>query len=323
MPHLPIDEIVDVAIWAAIAILVLFALIFLVIDMFGRVEWLLAKAPKLERLLERRTAFGVLLLVAIGLEIAIGTELYTKEIPPLPPPLQVVLNAPPPPIVKFIEQHPNKETPIDKPAPNRAANTAPNPSTPQGPIATPQPAAQNHPNPPPAIIPTAPTKSAYEMVSQALINAQNINLEWSRGMSYLTGRIVKRRAGFYPPLTQQEIDDMANDFATDVSKQEDLLKSQWQFALPQIQSACAAATGMIRKQVNPEAATEESRACDGAVDLLETEPSRSDLRDDARDSLNGKDAQNTKIDALGGRYGPLVSYLSDLQAKLAKYKENP
>ena len=49
--------------------------------MFARVDYLKEKAPWLERMLDRRSAIGVLLLVTIFLLIGDGYELLTKEMP--------------------------------------------------------------------------------------------------------------------------------------------------------------------------------------------------------------------------------------------------
>ena len=68
------------------ALVVLGAFLFAVIDMFTRVDYLKEKAPWLKRMLERRSAFGVLLLVTAFLLIGDGYELLTKEIPEANPP---------------------------------------------------------------------------------------------------------------------------------------------------------------------------------------------------------------------------------------------
>jgi hypothetical protein len=57
---------------------------FVVIDMFGRVDYLKDKAPWLKKALERREALGVLLVVAIFLVIGDGYELTNKEVPAVP-----------------------------------------------------------------------------------------------------------------------------------------------------------------------------------------------------------------------------------------------
>ena len=57
---------------------------FVVIDVFGRVDYLKDKAPWLEKALERRGALGVLLVAAIFLVIGDGYELINKEVPAVP-----------------------------------------------------------------------------------------------------------------------------------------------------------------------------------------------------------------------------------------------
>ena len=71
---------------------VLSVVIFVVIDMFGRIDYIKSKAPFLEEVLKRRAALNVLLLVTIFLLVGDGYELLTKEIPevPNPPALKLV-----------------------------------------------------------------------------------------------------------------------------------------------------------------------------------------------------------------------------------------
>jgi hypothetical protein len=78
-------------------IVVLCVVAFVVIDMFGRVDYIKSKAPFLEELLKKRAALAVLLLVTIFLLVGDGYELLTKEIPEVPnlPVLKFVTPMPP------------------------------------------------------------------------------------------------------------------------------------------------------------------------------------------------------------------------------------
>jgi hypothetical protein len=100
------------------AVVVLCALAFVVVDMFGRVDYLKTNFPWLERILERRSALGILVLVTIFLLIGDGYELVLKEIPePVGPPV-VNIKLPPPPIIN----QPTK--PSDAPSPKTGPTSA-------------------------------------------------------------------------------------------------------------------------------------------------------------------------------------------------------
>src|SRR6266581_1984261 len=73
------------------ALVILSALAFVVVDMFGRVDYLKVHFPWLEQILARRSGLVVLLLVAILLLIGDAFELVRKEIPEaiIPPPFVV------------------------------------------------------------------------------------------------------------------------------------------------------------------------------------------------------------------------------------------
>jgi hypothetical protein len=64
-----------------VSLVVILATVFSVIDMFGRVDYLKDKAPRLGNLLEKRGAIGVLLLVSIFLLVGDALELLSKELP--------------------------------------------------------------------------------------------------------------------------------------------------------------------------------------------------------------------------------------------------
>jgi hypothetical protein len=88
------------------AFVVLAAIIFLVADMFGRVDYLKENVPALNRILERRSAIAVLLLVAIFLLVGDAFELVTKEIPEVPKPPVLKLVPPVPPALTVNEVAP-------------------------------------------------------------------------------------------------------------------------------------------------------------------------------------------------------------------------
>jgi hypothetical protein len=66
------------------AFVALAAVIFLAVDMFGRVDYLKENVPALNRILERRSAITVLLLVAFFLLVGDAVELVNKEVPEVP-----------------------------------------------------------------------------------------------------------------------------------------------------------------------------------------------------------------------------------------------
>jgi hypothetical protein len=79
---------------------ILAAVLFAVVDMFGRVDYLKENFPWLSRILERRSAIGVLLLAAIFLIVGDGLELISKEVPEVPSLPPVIVKAPLPPIIQ-------------------------------------------------------------------------------------------------------------------------------------------------------------------------------------------------------------------------------
>jgi hypothetical protein len=88
------ESVVHVLVFAFAAIIVLGAVVFLVVDMFGRVDFLNTNEAWLPRFLERRKALNICLLVAVFLLIGNGYELLIKEIPEIPEP-PVLKIAPP------------------------------------------------------------------------------------------------------------------------------------------------------------------------------------------------------------------------------------
>jgi hypothetical protein len=79
-----VDIITHIAVLVFTVIVILGVGAFVVIDVFGRVDYLKDKAPWLEKALERRGALGVLLVAAIFLVIGDGYELINKEVPAVP-----------------------------------------------------------------------------------------------------------------------------------------------------------------------------------------------------------------------------------------------
>ena len=76
------------------AVVIIGVVSFLVIDVFGRIDYLKDKAPWLQRVLERRDALGVLVLVAIFLLLGTGYELLIKEVPEVPAAPTVTVKSP-------------------------------------------------------------------------------------------------------------------------------------------------------------------------------------------------------------------------------------
>src|SRR5260221_14438273 len=89
-----------IVVLAFAAVVILAAVLFAIIDMFGRVDYLKENVPWLSRILERRSAVGVLLLVGIFLLVGDGFELVGKEVPEIPPPPTVIVKAPLPPTIQ-------------------------------------------------------------------------------------------------------------------------------------------------------------------------------------------------------------------------------
>jgi len=88
------------------ALVLLAAFVFVVIDMLGRVGYLKDKVPWLDRMLERRAAIGILLLVAIFLLTGDGYELLNKEAPPIPSGPTVILKSVLPFTISFSDESP-------------------------------------------------------------------------------------------------------------------------------------------------------------------------------------------------------------------------
>jgi hypothetical protein len=89
---------------------VLATVAFLVIDMLGRVDYLKQHAPWLEKILERKSALGVLLLVAVLLLCGDAYELITKEVPNVPAAPIIRIMAPTPPTIAVQTAIPGRST---------------------------------------------------------------------------------------------------------------------------------------------------------------------------------------------------------------------
>jgi hypothetical protein len=89
-----------ILILAFATLVVLAGIIFLATDMFGRLDYLKENLPWLNRILERKTAIAVLLLVAIFLLVGDAFELVTKEVPDVPSPPTVQVKAPLAPVIQ-------------------------------------------------------------------------------------------------------------------------------------------------------------------------------------------------------------------------------
>jgi hypothetical protein len=86
--------ILRVVVWLFAVIVVIGAISFLVIDAMDKVESIRKRAPWIPRILERRDAFVVLLMVCTVLLVGDGYELLTKEIPEVPAPPRVAFSSP-------------------------------------------------------------------------------------------------------------------------------------------------------------------------------------------------------------------------------------
>jgi hypothetical protein len=91
--------VIHVVIIGLVALLIGCAMVFVVIDMFGRVDYLKDKAPWIAAALERRSAVGALLLVAIFVLVSNGYEVVQKEVPEIAPPSVIIKPPLPPQIV--------------------------------------------------------------------------------------------------------------------------------------------------------------------------------------------------------------------------------
>jgi hypothetical protein len=86
--------ILSVVVWLFAAIVVLGGIGFLILDAMDKVESIQKRAPWITKILERRGALVVLLMICIVLLIGDGYELWTKEIPEIPAPPTVAFASP-------------------------------------------------------------------------------------------------------------------------------------------------------------------------------------------------------------------------------------
>lgn len=91
-------------------VLVFTALVYVVIDMFGRVDYLKEHIPWLARFLERKDTMGALVLVAVLLFIGNLYEIMNHEIPEISgPTIRIVPPVPPAVIVPQVPQPKKKQ----------------------------------------------------------------------------------------------------------------------------------------------------------------------------------------------------------------------
>ncbi len=84
----------EIALWAADAVVTLVAVGFFLLDMADKARALKEKAPWVERLLAKRSAFGFLLLMCLCGQIMLSFEIGEKEVPEQPDPPKVELRFP-------------------------------------------------------------------------------------------------------------------------------------------------------------------------------------------------------------------------------------
>jgi hypothetical protein len=89
-----LNLLVQLILYFVIALFIVGAVLFVVIDMISRVDLIKERVPWLEAILQKRSAFGGLLLAAIFLELFLGYELYTKDMPTVPAAPVMVIKAP-------------------------------------------------------------------------------------------------------------------------------------------------------------------------------------------------------------------------------------
>jgi len=101
--------IVHIVILSLAAIVILGGIVFVVIDMFTRVEYLKSKISWLGKVLEWRSSLTALLVVATFLLIGDGYELFIKEVPEVPAPPVFIVKAPLPPMIQVRALGPLRE----------------------------------------------------------------------------------------------------------------------------------------------------------------------------------------------------------------------
>lgn len=279
------------------------AIVFLVIDMLGRVEYLKAKAPWIDPLLERRATFAGLLVFAICLEAGTGYELLIKEVPPIPEGPKVTVNAPAPPTVQFIEEESGRTR---TQSPSRPSATPKSEGAASAPLGIPP-----QQNPPP---PQLEQRIAYEEVKEALQQVGNLDSEWTMGISdaekSLRGRKYEIPGKHH---TAQEILNTRAMFEQDIAVLNDRVKTSWRTISQQAQIASDDAIKRMRSpgpnQITPNEAEEKSQKFKDAMGAAQREPGLVDLSTDQIDDRE--------------RFEPMENYLRDLLKEIGNYQDNP
>jgi hypothetical protein len=101
--------IVHIAILSLAAVVIIGGIVFVVIDMFTRVDYLRDKFSWLGRVLEWRGSLTALVVVATCLLIGDGYELTIKEVPEVPAAPTFIVKAPLAPVVQIQGVLPSKE----------------------------------------------------------------------------------------------------------------------------------------------------------------------------------------------------------------------
>jgi hypothetical protein len=101
--------IVHIVILSLAAVVVMGGIVFVVIDMFTRVDYLKDKFSWLGKVLEWRGSVAALVLVAVFLLLGDGYELTIKEVPEVPAAPTVIVKAPLAPVVQIQGMLPSKE----------------------------------------------------------------------------------------------------------------------------------------------------------------------------------------------------------------------
>lgn len=96
--------VVPIAVMFFSLIVVLMAIVFLVMEAQDRIETLREKAPWIMRFIERRESLNVLLVACLFMLAGNGYELLTREVPEVPEPPTVVINAPAAPTIPSLER---------------------------------------------------------------------------------------------------------------------------------------------------------------------------------------------------------------------------
>jgi hypothetical protein len=289
---------VNIGFWLFTAIVVIIAVAFVVIDMLGRVEYLKAKAPWVDPLLEKRATFSALLIFAMFLNVGVGYELLVKEAPPIPEGPKVTISAPAPPIVQFVPGNPTNSqprTPIQ--------SSSPQPTTPHvsGPTASPTR---------PQTLQQIPSSGPYEEVKNALSSVETLDREWRIGVIMAEGILESQRRIAAKSNQPKVLLDAQDKFVLDIGNLSGSL--DWSQTKSLVNNATRDAIGRMSlpgpMQMTPNQIREENGRCQEAIRVAENGPSIIEVR-----------SYHVSPD----RYQALEKYLGDLLEKLGDYSENP